>query len=162
VSPQRVQGWEGTRIISSFSDWRLVRVHLGLELLRLGFFIRLRALSLYVSSGILPISPLDVQVFIVSFSGNEHVCLHLPFLSCTTKPWKWLRRGMGSLICCLRYPFVGSASPIYMSFPLPRCWLCMLLPLLCTCHPCFFHCKNYCVVPLLFWVLVFYCAKNWT
>ena len=42
-----------------------------LELLRLGFFLRLRALSLYVSSGILPMSPLDAQVFVVSFSDNK-------------------------------------------------------------------------------------------
>jgi hypothetical protein len=31
-----------------FSDWRMVRVPLGLELLWLGFFLRLRALSLYI------------------------------------------------------------------------------------------------------------------
>jgi hypothetical protein len=48
VSHRRVQGWENTRILSPFSDWRLVRVPLGLELLRLSFFIRLRALSLYI------------------------------------------------------------------------------------------------------------------
>ena len=58
--------------------------------------------------------------------------------------------GWGSLICCLWYPFDGSASYVYMAFPLPRCRLGMLLPLLCTCHPSFCHCKNYCVVPLLF------------
>ena len=40
-----------------------MRVPLGLELLRLGFFPRLRALSLYVSSCILPMSPPDAQVF---------------------------------------------------------------------------------------------------
>jgi hypothetical protein len=45
-----------------------VQVHLGLELLRLGFF-----LSLYVSSGILPMLPPDIQVFVVSFSDNEQV-----------------------------------------------------------------------------------------
>jgi hypothetical protein len=72
-----------------------VRVPLGLELLRLGFFIRLCALSLYVSSGILPMSPPDAQVFVVSFSGNEQVCSPLPFSSCSTKPWKLGRRGMG-------------------------------------------------------------------
>jgi hypothetical protein len=44
---------------------------LGLELLRLDFFLRLRALSLYVSSDMLPMSPPDAQVFVVSFSGNE-------------------------------------------------------------------------------------------
>jgi hypothetical protein len=98
-----VQGWEDTRILSSFSDWRLVQVPLGLELLRLGFFPRFRALSLYVSSGILPMSPPDVQVFVVSFVGNEHVCPSLPFPTCSTKPWKWGRRGKGSLICCLWY-----------------------------------------------------------
>jgi hypothetical protein len=48
-------------------------VPLGLELLWLGFFLRLHALSLYVSSGILPMSPPDVHVFVVSFSGNEQV-----------------------------------------------------------------------------------------
>jgi hypothetical protein len=137
-----------------------VRVPLGLELLRPGFFLHLCALSLYVSSGILPMSPPDAQVFIVSFSDNEQVCLPLPFPSCSMKPWKWGRRGMGSLICCLWYTFDGSASPVYMAFPLPRCQLGILLPLLCTCHPSFCHCKNYCVVPLLFWVLVFGCAKH--
>jgi hypothetical protein len=43
VSPRLVEGWEGTRILSPFSDRRLVRVPLGLELLQLGFFLRLRA-----------------------------------------------------------------------------------------------------------------------
>jgi hypothetical protein len=33
--------------------------------------LSLLALSLYVSSGILPMSPQDAQVFIVSFSDNE-------------------------------------------------------------------------------------------
>jgi hypothetical protein len=58
------------------------------------------------------------------------------------------------------YSFDGSALPIYMDFPLPRCRLGMLLPLLFTCHPSFCHCKNYCVVPLLFWVLIFYLLRN--
>jgi hypothetical protein len=106
VSLRRVQGWEDTRILSPFSDWRLVRVPLGLELLRLGFFHCLCALSFYVSSGILSMSPLDAQVFVVSFSGNEQVCLPLPFPSCSKKPWEWGRRVMGSLICCLWYPCV--------------------------------------------------------
>jgi hypothetical protein len=68
---------------------------LGLELLRLDFFLCLRALSLYVYSGILSMSPPDAQVFIVSFSGNEYVCPPLPFPSFSTKPWKRGRRGMG-------------------------------------------------------------------
>jgi hypothetical protein len=78
-----------------------VRVPLGLELLRLGFFLCLCALSLYVSSSILLMSPPDAQVFVVSFSGNEHVCSSLPFPSFSTKPWKWGGEGWGSLICCL-------------------------------------------------------------
>jgi hypothetical protein len=41
-------GGSRSRILSPFSDWRLVRVPLGLELLRLDFFLRLRALSLYI------------------------------------------------------------------------------------------------------------------
>jgi hypothetical protein len=106
VSLRRVQGWEDTRILSPFSDWHLVRVPLGLELLRLGFFSHLRALSLYVSSGILPMSPPDAQVFVMSFSSNELVCPSLPFPSYSTKPWKWGRPGMGYLICCLWYPCV--------------------------------------------------------
>jgi hypothetical protein len=65
-----------------------VRVPLGLELLRLASFSAC-VLSPYISSGILPMSPSDVQVFVVSFSGNEQVCPSLPFPSCSTKPWKW-------------------------------------------------------------------------
>jgi hypothetical protein len=156
VSPWRVQGWKGIRILSAFSDRRLVQVFLGLELLQLVFFLHLRALSLNVSSGILPMSPPDVQVFVVSFSGNEQVCPPLPLPSCSMKPWKWGGEGCGSLICCLWYSFDGSASPIYMAFSLPRYRLGKLLPLLYTCHSSFCHCKNYCVVPLLFWVLVFF------
>jgi hypothetical protein len=56
VSLRWVQGWKDTRILSHFSDLRLVRVPLGLELLRLGFFLRLHAPSL-ISSGILLMSP---------------------------------------------------------------------------------------------------------
>jgi hypothetical protein len=67
----------------------MVRVPLGLELLRLGFFLRLRALYLYVSSGILLMLPPDAQVFVMSFSGNEQVCPPLPFPFCSAKPWKW-------------------------------------------------------------------------
>jgi hypothetical protein len=84
-----------SRILLPFSDWRLVRVPLGLELLRLGFFLHLCALSVYVSSGVLPMSPPDAQVFVVPFSGNEQVCPPLPFPYCSMKPWKWGRRGMG-------------------------------------------------------------------
>jgi hypothetical protein len=73
-SPPSRRFSDGTRILSPLSDWRLVRVTLGLELLRLDFFLCLCALSLYVSSGILLMSPSDAQVFVVSFSGNEHVC----------------------------------------------------------------------------------------
>jgi hypothetical protein len=53
------------------------------------------SLPIYISRGILPLSPPDVQVFIVSFSDNEQVCPPLPFPSCSTKPWKCGRRGMG-------------------------------------------------------------------
>jgi hypothetical protein len=94
VLPRWVQGWEGTRILSPFSDRRLVRVPLGLELLQLGFFLRLHALSLYVSSDIIPMLPLDVQVFVVSF-GNERVWPPLPFPSCSTKPWRLGGEGWG-------------------------------------------------------------------
>jgi hypothetical protein len=48
VSLRWVQGCEDTHILSPFSDWRLVRMPLDLELLRLGFFLHLRALSLYI------------------------------------------------------------------------------------------------------------------
>jgi hypothetical protein len=63
-------------------------------------------LSPYISSGILPMSPPNAQVFVVSFSGNEQICPPLPFPSCSTKPWKWGMRRMWSLICCLWYPCV--------------------------------------------------------
>jgi hypothetical protein len=64
----------------------LVQVPLDLELLRFCFFLHLHALSLYVSNGILPMSPLDAQVFVLSFSGNEKVCPPLPFPSYSMKP----------------------------------------------------------------------------
>jgi hypothetical protein len=44
-------------------------------------FLRLRALFLYVSRCILPMSPPDVHTFVVSFSGNEQVWLSFPFPS---------------------------------------------------------------------------------
>jgi hypothetical protein len=47
------------------------------------------ACSLYISSGVLPMSPPDVQVFVVSFSSNEQVCPPLLFSSYSTKPWNW-------------------------------------------------------------------------
>jgi hypothetical protein len=100
-----------------------MRVPLGLELLQLGYFLCLHALSLYVSSGILHMLSLDVQVFVVSFSDNEQVWPPLPFPYCSTKPWKWGGEGRGSLICCLWYPFNGSTSPVYRAFSLPRCRL---------------------------------------
>jgi hypothetical protein len=61
-------------------------------------------------------------------------------------PWKWGDEGWGSQICCLWYPFDGLALPVYMAFSLPQCRLGMLLPLLCICHPSFYHCKKYDVV----------------
>jgi hypothetical protein len=126
-------------------------VPLGLELLRLRFFLHLCALSLYVSSGILPMSPADTQVFVVSFSSNEQVCLPLPFPSCSIKPWKWRRRGMGvpdllSIvsvrwlgIACLhglsltmvstRYAFTTSMylSPILLSLQKLLCYFSIVL-----------------------------------
>jgi hypothetical protein len=53
-----------------------------------GLFFSACMLSPYISSGILPISLSNAQVFVVSFSGNEQVCPPLPFPSCSTKPWK--------------------------------------------------------------------------
>jgi hypothetical protein len=141
-----------------------VRVPLDLELLRLVFFLRLRALSLYVSSGILPILP-PIHMFMSlscpSPATNMYARL-FTFLPALRNLRNVGGERWGSLICYLWYPFDGSASPVYMAFLLPRCRLGMLLPLLCICHPSFCHCKNYCVVPLLFWVLVFCCAKDRT
>jgi hypothetical protein len=94
-----------------------------------------------------------------SLATNRYACL-FPSFPALRNLGSGRGKGWGSLICCLWYPFDGSTSPIYMVFSLPRCRLGMLLPLLCTCYPSFYHCKNYCVVPLLFWVLVFCCAKD--
>jgi hypothetical protein len=136
-------------------------VPLDLELLRLGFFLRLRALSLYVSSGILDMSPPDPQAFAVSFSDNEQVCLPLPFPSCSMKLWKWGRRGMGSLICCLWYPFDGTTSPVYMAFPLPRCRLGMVLPLSMYLSPILLSLqKLLCCSSIVLGVSFFCCAKD--
>jgi hypothetical protein len=48
VSLWWVQGWEDTRILSPFSDQCLVQVPLGLELIRLGFFLCLCAIYQYI------------------------------------------------------------------------------------------------------------------
>jgi hypothetical protein len=95
VSLRRIQGWEDTRILSPFSDWRLVRVPLSLELLHWASFSAC-VLSPYTSSGILHMSPSNDQVFVVSFSGNKQVCPRLPF-SCFMKPWKWGTKDGGLL-----------------------------------------------------------------
>jgi hypothetical protein len=120
----------------------------------------LRALSLYVSSGILPMSPPDAQVFVVSSPTTNRYARLFSSLHALRNLGSGEGEGWGSLICCLWYPFDGSASPVYIAFPLPRCQLGMLLPLLCNCHPSFCHCKNYCVVSLLFWVLDFVVLRS--
>jgi hypothetical protein len=89
--PSRIDAWCGCLSVWSYSGWA-------------SFFACV--LSPYISSGILPMSPPDAYFFVMSFSNNEHVCSSLPFPFCSTKPWKWGRRGMGSLICCLWYSCV--------------------------------------------------------
>jgi hypothetical protein len=78
--PSRIDAWCGCLSVWSCSGWASFSDCV---------------LSPYISSGILSMSPLDAQVFVVSFSSNEQVCLPLPFPSCSTKPWKWGRQGMG-------------------------------------------------------------------
>jgi hypothetical protein len=68
------------------------------------------------------------------------------------------RDGVPDLLPMVPIRWLGIA--FLMAFPLPRCRLGILIPLLCICHPSLCHCKNYYVVPLLFWVLVFCCAKD--
>jgi hypothetical protein len=103
-------------------------------------------------------SPLDAQVFIVSFSGNEQVCQPLPFLLYETLEVG--RRGMGVTdllpmvpvrwlgIACLHGLFLTTVSTWYASTA-----SMYLSPILLSL-------QNYCVVPLLFCVLVFCCAKD--
>jgi hypothetical protein len=54
--PSRIDAWCGCLSVWSCSDWASFSAYV---------------LSPYISSGILPMSPLDVQVFVVSFSGNK-------------------------------------------------------------------------------------------
>jgi hypothetical protein len=68
--------------------------------------------------------------------------------------------GWESLICFLWYPFDGSTSPVYMAFSLPQCRLGMLLPLLCTCHPSFCHCKKLLCCSSVVLGVSFCCAKD--
>jgi hypothetical protein len=77
--PSRIDAWCGCLSVWSCYDWASFSACV---------------LSPYISSGILPMSPPDAQVFIVSFSGNKQVCPSLSFPSCSMKPWKWGRRGM--------------------------------------------------------------------
>jgi hypothetical protein len=46
------------------------------------------------------------------------------------------------------------------SLSLTMVWTWYASTTLCTCHTSFCHRKNYYVVPLLFWVLVFCCTKD--
>jgi hypothetical protein len=78
-SPSRIDAWCGCLSVWSCSGWSSFSACV---------------FSPYISSGVLPMSALDVQVFVVSFFGNEQVCLSLPFPSCSTKPCKWGRRGI--------------------------------------------------------------------
>jgi hypothetical protein len=87
-----VTRWCGCLLVWSCSSWA-------------SFFACV--LSPYISSGILPMSPPDAPVFVVSFSGNEQVCPPLPFPSRSTKPWKWGGEGWSSLICCLWYTCIN-------------------------------------------------------
>jgi hypothetical protein len=77
--PSRTDAWCGCLLVWNCSGWASFSGCV---------------LSPYISSGILPMSLPDAQVFVVSFSGNEHVCPPLPFPSCSMKPWKWGRQGM--------------------------------------------------------------------
>jgi hypothetical protein len=83
VSLRRVQGWEK-------HSHSLARLGLtpGAGASRFGAasarLLSPLACSPYISSGILPMSSQDTHVFVVTFSGNEHVCPPLPFSSCST------------------------------------------------------------------------------
>jgi hypothetical protein len=132
-----------------------VRVPLGLELLQLGFFLRW-VLSPYMYLVVYYLCRLQIprSSSCPSLAMDRYARL-FPSLPALRNLGSGEGEGWGSLICCLWYPFDGSVSSIYMAFPLPRCQFDMLLPLLCRCHPSFYHCKNCYLVSLLFWVLVF-------
>jgi hypothetical protein len=70
-------GLEGTRILSPFSDLRLVRVPLSLELLWLGFFLRLRALSpcMYLAVYYLCCLQISMSLSCPSPATNMYKCL---------------------------------------------------------------------------------------
>jgi hypothetical protein len=65
-SPSRIDAWCVCLSVWSCSSW-------------VSFFACV--LSPYISSGILPMSPPDTQIFVLSFSGNEQVCPSFPFPS---------------------------------------------------------------------------------
>jgi hypothetical protein len=77
ASPRRVQGWEGTRILSPFSDRPLLRVPLSLELLQLGFFLRLRAFSPYMYLAVYYLYHLQMSrsSLCPSQATNRYACL---------------------------------------------------------------------------------------
>jgi hypothetical protein len=107
--PSRTDAWCGCLSVWSYSG------------LWLGFFLRLRALSLYVSSGILPMRlEMPRSSSCRSPATNRYACL-FPFLPALRNLGSGGGEGWGSLICCIWYLFDGSTSPVYMDFPLPRC-----------------------------------------
>jgi hypothetical protein len=90
------------------------------------------SLPIYIYSGILPMSPPDAQVFVMSFSGNEQVCPPLPFPSCSMKPWRWEAKDGGHLFVaygtCLMtlhrlstcpFPYHGVDSVCFYLFYVP-------------------------------------------
>jgi hypothetical protein len=57
-------------------------------------FFSVCVLSPYITSGILPMSPPDAQVFVVSFSDNEQVCLLV-----LVQANEWIQRENGENVC---------------------------------------------------------------
>jgi hypothetical protein len=102
---QMVQGWERTRILSPFSDWRLVQVPLGLELLQLVFFLRLRALHVYLAVYYLYRLQMPRSLSCPFPATNMYVRL-FPSPSALWNLGSGRGEGCGSLICCLRYSCV--------------------------------------------------------
>jgi hypothetical protein len=123
VSPWRVQGWKALAFsrpfwtdawcwclsVCSCSGWA-------------SFFTCVLSPCIYLAVYYLCCLQMSMSSLCPSPATNRYDCL-FPSLPALRNLGSRGGEGWGSLICCLWYPFDGSASPVYMAFSLPRCRL---------------------------------------
>jgi hypothetical protein len=123
VSPRRVQGWKALALSHPFwtdawcgclSVWSCSSC--------VSFSACVHSPCMYLAVYYLCRLQMSMSSSCPSLATNRYDCL-LPSLPTLRNLGSGGGEGWGSLICCLWYPFDGSALLVYMGFPLPRCRL---------------------------------------